>query len=297
MQADPAWAACTAVPGATVTGWRVMDTTAITRDTTLCISLSGRPSNLGTRFHNHLYAELGLDYVYKACTTTDLPSAVAGIRALGIRGCGVSMPFKRDVIALVDSMDDSALAISSVNTIVNTEGHLRAYNTDYVAVVSLLRTYGVPVDASFVVLGSGGMARAVVAALRDSGFTEGAVVARTEATGRPLADEYGYPWRPEVGSERPALVINATPVGMAGGPAADQLPVDADVVDAAGTVFEVVAMPIGTPLVRRARAAGATVITGAEVQALQAAEQFVLYTGVRPTDEQLSRAAAFSRAG
>jgi shikimate dehydrogenase len=92
-------------------------------------------------------------------------------------------------------------------------------------------------------------------------------------------------------------VINATPVGMAGGPAADQLPVDADVVDAAGTVFEVVAMPIETPLVRRARAAGATVITGAEVQALQAAEQFALYTGVRPTDEQLSRAAAFSRAG
>jgi shikimate dehydrogenase len=59
----------------------------------------------------------------------------------------------------------------------------------------------------------------------------------------------------------------------------------------------VVAVPIETPLVRRAREQDATVITGAEVQALQATEQFVLYTGIRPTDEQLARAAEFSRAG
>ncbi len=274
-----------------------MDTTAITKDTQLCVSLSGKPSNLGTRFHNHLYAELGLDYLYKAFTTSDLPSAVAGIRALGIRGCGVSMPFKEDVIALVDSMDDSATAISSVNTIVNTDGHLRAYNTDYVAVVRLLEAHHVDPDSPFAVLGSGGMARAVVAALRDSGFGVGVVVARNEGTGRPLAAEYGYPWRATVGPDRPALVINATPVGMAGGPAADDLPVERAVVDAARTVFEVVAMPIETPLVRRARDRGATVITGGEVQALQAEEQFVLYTGIRPTEEQLARAAAFSRAG
>ncbi len=83
------------------------------------------------------------------------------------------MPFKEDVIALVDSMDDSALAINSVNTLVNTDGHLRAYNTDYVAVVSLLRDHGVDPGSTFAVLGSGGMARAVVAALRDSGFAAG----------------------------------------------------------------------------------------------------------------------------
>jgi shikimate dehydrogenase len=272
-----------------------MDRTTISRDTTLCISLSGRPSNLGTRFHNHLYAELGLDWLYKACTTSDLPAAVAGIRALGIRGCGVSMPFKQAVIPLVDAMDDSALAITSVNTIVNADGHLRAYNTDYVAVVRLLHDHGVPTDAPFAVVGSGGMARAVVAALRDSGFAEGLVVSRNEATGRALAAEYGFAWRDRLGDQRPALVVNATPVGMAGGPGSQDLPVDPAVVDAAATVFEVVAMPIETSLLRRARSNGARVITGAEVQALQAAEQFVLYTGIRPSDEQLARAAAFSR--
>jgi shikimate dehydrogenase len=274
-----------------------MQTTQITRDTQLCISLAGRPSNVGTRFHNHLYAELGLDYVYKAFTTDDLPAAIGGLRALGIRGAGVSMPYKQDVIGLVDSMDASALAIASVNTIVNTDGHLRAFNTDYVAVVSLLASYAVPVDSTFVVLGSGGMARAVVAALRDSGFADGAVVARNSGSGQPLAEEYGYPWRSSVGPDRPDLVINATPVGMAGGPGAADLPVDPEVVHAASTVFEVVAMPVETPLVRLARDRGVRVITGAEVQSLQAAEQFALYTGVRPTSDQLERAAAFSRAG
>ena len=81
---------------------------------TLCISLSARPSNNGTRFHNHLYEALGLNWIYKAFAPTDLAQAIAGVRGLGIRGCAISMPYKEDVIALVDRMDPSATAIDSV---------------------------------------------------------------------------------------------------------------------------------------------------------------------------------------
>jgi shikimate dehydrogenase len=269
---------------------------SITKDTLLCMSLAGRPSNIGTRFHNFLYAELDLDYVYKAFTTTDLAAAIAGIRALGIRGCGVSMPYKEACIQYVDALDGSAEAIGSVNTIVNAGGRLRAYNTDYIAIAKLLADHQVPVDHTFAVLGSGGMAKAVAAALRHAGFREGVVVARNPRTGTALADQYGYTWRDALGSSRPQLLVNATPVGMSGGPAADALPVEPEVVDAADTVFDVVALPAATPLVRRARALGKQVITGAEVIALQALEQFVLYTGVRPTDDQVRRAAEYSRA-
>jgi shikimate dehydrogenase len=269
---------------------------SITKDTVLCMSLAGRPSNIGTRFHNFLYAELDLDFVYKAFTTTDLAAAIAGIRALGIRGCGVSMPYKEACIQYVDAMDGSAEAIRSVNTIVNTDGRLRAYNTDYIAIAKLLADHQIPVDHTVAVLGSGGMAKAVVAALRDAGFPAGVVVARNPRTGAALADQFGYTWRKELGSTRPQVLVNATPVGMSGGPAADALPVEPDVVDAAETVFDSVALPALTPLVRRARALDKKVITGAEVIGLQALEQFVLYTGVRPTDEQFRRAAEYSRA-
>ena len=82
---------------------------------------------------------------------------------------------------------------------------------------------------------------------------------------------------------------------MAGGPSADDLSFDPEVVESAGTVFDVVAFPATTPLITLAEGIGKT-ISGAEVIALQAAEQFVLYTGIRPSDDQLRRAAEFSRA-
>lgn len=269
---------------------------SLTKDTRLCISLAARPSDIGTRFHNALYAELGLNFVYKACTTTDLPAAVAGVRALGIRGCGVSMPFKEAVIPLADELDASARAVDAVNTLVNEDGRLRAYNTDVIAVARLLDEHGVGTAGQYAVLGSGGMAKAVLAALHIAGFAPGTVVARNEGTGRALAQRYGAEWRSGLGTARPRVLVNATPVGMAGGPAEVDLPVEPDVVDAAEVVLDVVASPEPTPLVHRARARGTRVITGAEVIALQAAEQFELYTGVRPTPEQVRRASEHSRA-
>lgn len=268
-------------------------TRTLNKDTLLCMSLSGRPSNIGTRFHNFLYDELDLDYVYKAFTTTDLPAAIGGVRALGIRGCAVSMPFKEEVIALVDVMHDSASAIDSVNTIVNEDGVLHAYNTDYQAVADLVAASGFSTEYSVAVAGSGGMAKAVVAALRDSGFTNGTVVARNSVTGPALAQAYGYRWSPDAVAAD--LLVNVTPVGMAGGPDSSNSPYTDGQIESAAAVFDVVALPSETPLIVAARAAGKPVITGAEVIALQAAEQFVLYTGIRPTDEQVRRASVFSR--
>lgn len=267
----------------------------LNKDMTLCISLAARPSNIGTRFHNYLYDELGLNFIYKAFTTTDLPAAIGGVRALGIRGCSVSMPFKEDVIALVDRMDPSATAIDSVNTIVNDDGVLTAYNTDYLAVAHLLKEHQVPAGSSVMLRGSGGMAKAVAAALKDSGFSEVTIVARNEVTGTKLAGLYGFQWRPEPGEARADLLINVTPLGMAGADE-DALSFDAETIAEARTVFDVVAFPSETPLIKAARAAGKPVITGAEVIALQAAEQFALYTGVRPTPEQVRAAGEFSRA-
>jgi shikimate dehydrogenase len=285
----------------------------LNKDMTLCISLSARPSNNGTRFHNHLYEQLGLNWIYKAFAPTDLAQAIAGVRGLGIRGCAVSMPYKEDVIALVDAMDPSAKAIDSVNTIVNDGGRLTAYNTDYTAIEQLLKRNAVPVHYSVFLKGSGGMAKATAAALRDAGFADVTVIARSEASGRALADLYGFKWRaelPETDSDSGAatssdagtadMIINVTPIGMAGSmadsPDADSLSFPQAAVDAAKVVFDVVALPAETPLIKAARAADKAVITGAEVATIQALEQFVLYTGIRPTDEQVRAAEEFMRA-
>lgn len=265
----------------------------LNKDMSVCISLSARPSNIGTRFHNYLYDELGLNFIYKAFSTEDLEGAVRGMRALGFRGMSVSMPFKEAIIPLVDRLDESARAIESVNTVVNDAGVLTASNTDYEAVAELLGRYAVPTGSAVMVRGSGGMAKAVVAAFRGAGFETLTVVARNEQTGRALADQYGYCWQP-ASTPGADVIVNVTPLGMAGADESAQSFTD-DEIAAATTVVDVVAFPSETPLIRAARAAGKPVITGAEVIALQAARQFEKYTGVPLSREQVERARAFSR--
>ncbi|WP_049621024.1 shikimate 5-dehydrogenase [Frateuria defendens] len=267
---------------------------SINRDTKLCMSLSGRPGNFGTRFHNYLYGALDLNYVYKAFTTKDLAGAIGGVRALGIRGCAISMPFKEAVIPMLDKVEGSAAAIDSVNTIVNDEGHLTGYNTDYIAVAKLIEKHGVSPDSPLALRGSGGMAKAVACALRDAGFKRGHIVARNEAAGRKLAETCGFAWAPDTAGLDAELLINVTPLGMEG-PDAAQLAFSEAEVARAKTVFDVVALPPETPLIQLARRLGKPVITGAEVIALQAVEQFVLYTGVRPDDALIEEAAAHAR--
>lgn len=267
----------------------------LNKDTIVCMSLAARPSNFGTRFHNFLYDALDLDYLYKAFTTTDLAAAIGGVRALGIRGCAISMPFKEACIPMVDELDPSAKAIDSVNTIVNTNGYLKAYNTDYIAIAKLLAEHQISNQLTFALRGSGGMAKAVACALKDAGFKKGVIVARNEAAGKQLAGLYGFDWAPDMDGIQADLLINVTPLGMAGGADAQTLAFTADTIDQAQVIFDVVALPAETPLINYAKAHGKKVITGTEVFAIQAVEQFVLYTGVRPNDELFQQAAQYAR--
>ncbi|NIF38612.1 shikimate 5-dehydrogenase [Enterobacter sp. Tr-810] len=267
----------------------------LNKDTQLCISLSGRPSNIGTRFHNYLYQKLDLDFIYKAFSTTDIEHAVKGVKALGIRGCSVSMPFKETCIPFIDTLSDSVLAIDSVNTIVNDKGHLTAYNTDYIAVKNLIQDNFNDTQMSVFVKGSGGMAKAVVAAFRDSGFTRVTIVARNQQQGQALAEKYGYQWRQDTAGQQADILVNVTPIGMSGGVEENSLAFEKEAVSTARWVFDVVAFPSETPLIRLAKQLGKPVVTGAEVIALQALEQFALYTGVRPDEQLMREASAFSR--
>lgn len=267
----------------------------INKDTQLCMSLSGRPGNFGTTFHNYLYEKLGLNFIYKAFTTQDIEHAVKGVRALGIRGCAVSMPFKESCMPFLDEIDASARAIESVNTIVNDNGFLRAYNTDYIAIVKLIEKYQLNPQSRVIVQGSGGMAKAVVAAFKHSGFEHLKVYARNAKTGAYLAALYGYEYIDSLADESAEILVNVTPIGMKGGKEADALAFPTAMIQTANTAFDVVAIPAETPFIRYAQTLGKQTISGAEVIVLQAVEQFELYTGKRPSEDFIAEAAAFAR--
>ena len=269
----------------------------INRDTQLCMSLAGRPGNFGTRFHNYLYEKLGLNFIYKAFTTQDIEAAVKGVRALGIRGCAVSMPFKESCMAFLDTIDPSAKVIDSVNTIVNDDGKLTGFNTDYIAVKSLISSHQLDTSARVMIRGSGGMGKAVIAAFRNAGFREVIIAARHEANGKALAQQYGFQWQAQPEANGIDILVNVTPLGMAGGNESESLAFSEAMVERASVVFDVVALPPDTPVIKLAQRLEKKTISGAEVIALQAVEQFVMYTGVRPDAELVAEAAKFAREG
>lgn len=268
----------------------------LNKDMQVCISLASRPTNLGTRFHNYLYDELGLNFIYKAFSTEDLEGAVRGIRALQFRGASVSMPFKEDVIQYLDELEPSAKAIESVNTVVNENGKLTGSNTDFESVASLLTQANLDKSLSVLVRGSGGMARAVVAAFKHTGFENLTVQARNLSAGKTLADKYGFSFD-EAALAKPGfeVIVNVTPIGMTG-ENESELSFSKEMIAEASLVFDVVAFPSETPLILEAKNQNKKNISGAKVIALQAGLQFEKYTGVKITPEQIARASEFSRA-
>jgi len=88
----------------------------INKDTVLCISIAAKPGNFGSNFHNSSYKYLNLNWVYiprKVGSSSDLKKTIKGVRALGIKGCSVSMPHKGKVIQYLDELDISAERIGA----------------------------------------------------------------------------------------------------------------------------------------------------------------------------------------
>lgn len=259
------------------------------------MSLASRPGNFGTIFHNYLYQTLNLDFIYKAFTTNNLGDSIRGIKSLGIRGCAISMPYKEDCIQYLDELDISAKTIQSVNTIVNTDGYLKGYNTDYIAVKKLLLENKIPTLTSYVVNGSGGMAKAVLGALTDNGYNNGFIVARNESKAKKMETLYGCKYLQNSDKIDARLIINATPLGMSGGSGSELLSFSKEIISQADIIFDVVATPVQTPLINEAISQCKRIISGADVAIIQSLEQFVLYTDIRPTKEIINRATTYTR--
>lgn len=254
--------------------------------TTLCISLAARPSVFGMTIHNAAYKALGLDFLYKACRVTEIGEGMRAVRALGIRGCSVSMPYKESVIPHLDAVDHLAATIGAVNTVVNDSGSLTGFNTDLYGALVALDSIAVQSSDRVLLLGAGGAARAIVQALAERGVTQITIVTRSrtrvdwwEQRGSPASPVRFVDWaaRDTVPCE---VLINATPIGMV--PEQESMPISQDAIRGSRVVFDVVVRRNDSPLVACARALGRPVATGTLMMLHQAAKQFQLYTGQEP---------------
>jgi shikimate dehydrogenase len=245
----------------------------------LCCSFAERPSRVGVATHTACYRALGLDFTYVAFAVADIVEAVHALRTLGIRGAGITMPHKLTVLPLLDRLDPVAAQIKSVNTLVNDDGVLTGYNTDWIGARRALEEVTALEGRSAAVVGAGGVARAVVFALRDAGATVH-LFNRSVDKAEALAAEFGLASASPL-SALPAagdcdLLVNATSVGMR---TQGESLIPASLCRPGLVAFDVVAEPMETTFLAAARAAGATCVGGHRLRLYQAAEQFRLYTG------------------
>lgn len=253
---------------------------------TLCGSLSRYPVSLGVRMHTAGYDALGLPFVYVAFAMTSerLEGALIGMRALGVRGFGVSMPFKLEVMPLLDAISPLASRIGAVNTIVNEDGRLIGHNTDALGAVRALEEKSALRDARVLVLGGGGAARAVAHGLAE----RGAIVTvsnrtrdKAESVVRDLERASVVAWSDARESAlAQSVVVNATSMGMATEAQGEETvsPLEGVRFGSRQIVMDIVYKPLRTRLLEQAAADGATVIDGGRMLLHQAAGQFELYT-------------------
>lgn len=163
---------------------------------TKIVGLIGDPiiHSLSPAMHNAAYQALALNYLYLPfhVTAVNLVAAISAVRALSFRGLNITVPHKEAVIPQLDLLDRSAKRCGAVNTIVNNNGTLTGYNTDGEGFIDSLRENDFdPYGKKVVILGAGGSARAVAAALQEHGAAQIVLVNRTTRKAEQIAEALG----------------------------------------------------------------------------------------------------------
>ena len=232
------------------------------------------PHSFSKEIHEKL---AGYDYQLKELTPAQLPGF---LQKREFKGINVTIPYKQAVIPYLDEIDEKAKAIGAVNTIVNREGKLYGYNTDYDGMVALIRHAGLSLEGKTVlILGTGGTSKTAMAVAKDLGA---ASVQRVSRTAKEGAISYEEAQRLPV-----QILINTTPSGMY--PNLDGQPMDLSRFGWLEGVLDAVYNPLRTRLVLQARDNGARAQSGLYMLVAQAAAACELFVGESLPQGALSR--------
>ena len=253
--------------------------------------------------HNAAFRELGIDYLYVPFRVRqeELDKAIAGMRALNIKGLNVTIPHKVAVIPFLDKLDPLAEKIGAINTIVNERGVLTGYNTDATGFLQALLEQGVvPGGKTTVILGAGGASRAISFILAERGANL-VILNRQSGRAEDLSRRIAQVFEKEITAltlseenlakvlARADILVNTTSVGMV--PNIDETPVPARLLKPGLIVFDIVYNPVQTRLLKEAEAAGAKTINGLDMLVWQGALAFEKWTGRKAPLELMKREA------
>ena len=258
--------------------------------------------SLSPIIQNAALHEAGLDYVYTAFPVhrVALASAVCGLRDAGVVGFNVTIPFKTEIMPLLDALSEDAQRIRAVNTVViASDGTMTGHNTDVTGFMAGFAARGIGLAGKRTVLiGAGGAARAALWGLLRSGVSSVCIGVRNLAKGKALCTDFAADGTLAVYCfDDPHfrdvlctadIVVQTTPIGMSSQTDA-MPPVDPAAISPSAAVYDLIYTPAETAFLRAAAAHGCTTINGETMLVMQGAEAFSLWTGVRPNTDLMQR--------
>lgn len=252
---------------------------------TIQLGVIGNPieHSISPQLHNTMIEKMNLDYTYSAFRVREgeVGKALDGMRALNIRGFNVTIPHKITACDLCDEVDPFAKKMGACNTLVNTKGIIKGYNTDGPGFIRALKYKGVEACGKKVaILGAGGAAAGVAMALADEGVKSIVIVNRTHEKAEALAKRINcyYPGVAAAGDRytNADILINTTSVGMN----SDKCPVEnLNGMKQGGVVCDIVYCPRETALLKMAKEKGFKTVGGIGMLINQAVIAFELFTG------------------
>jgi shikimate dehydrogenase len=241
--------------------------------------------------HNHWLSKHGIagEYVREDVSPAAIEAFLKGFPQSGYIGGNVTVPHKEIAFAMAAGRDSVAEALGAVNTLWHERGKLFGANTDVYGFLTQLDESAPRWPArtkTALVLGAGGGARAAIHGLRERSVETILVANRTRARAEQLAARFGNGIAPVAISEIPSrlaqadLLLNTTTLGMRGQP---PLEIDLAALKRGAIVYDLVYVPLETPLLAQARARGHLAVDGLGMLLHQAAPAFERWFGVRPT--------------
>jgi shikimate dehydrogenase len=265
------------------------------------LGIIGNPlkQTLSPLMHNLTLEKMGLNYAYLPfeVARNSLAEVISAVRTLNIKGLNVTIPFKEEVIPLLDELSEEASACGAVNVIKNDNGHLTGYNTDGRGFIAGLREADVPLKGRVLFIGAGGATRSTAFEMTRAGITHIDFLDTDRAKAEAMAgfinnsacSAQGNEMREEVFTDLSKLVdiiVNASPVGMF--PYIDNSPVSSLDMAGSNTVLcDLIYNPVQTKFLQMGQEKGLKTIGGFSMFVYQGAFTLEILTGIKPPVEYM----------
>jgi 3-dehydroquinate dehydratase/shikimate dehydrogenase len=234
--------------------------------------------SMGYLIHNRAFQEIGSSNIYVSFLVNNVEKFFNEFKDF-FQGLSVTMPCKENIIPLMDHVDPTAKQIGAVNTVVKEENGWTGHNTDCTGALLALETKVNLKDKNVLIIGAGGTAKAIGFGVVAKGARLTVTYNRNKERGEQLAKELNCQLASihDIGDHDFDVLINCSPVGMS--PQTDKTPFSSRSLKPGMVVFDSVYNPPETRLLKEAKNAGCTVISGVEFFINQAADQFEMWTG------------------